>query len=115
VSGLADEEERGPEGRGPEEAARQSEAPSIEDLAEALRQIEVGQFLLSTVSTLASLAYGKIEQGELAQAKVAIDATGALLPVLKEQVQEDLLRDFERALANLRLAYADAAAKSPGD
>ena len=89
--------------------------PTIEDLAEALRQIEVGQFLLSTVSTLASLAYGKIEQGELHQAKVAIDAAGALLPVLKEEVEADLLRDFERALANLRVAYADAAATSPGD
>jgi hypothetical protein len=100
VSGLADEEPR---------------EPTIEDLAEALRQIEVGQFLLSTVSTLASLAYGKVEQGELKQAKAAIDAIGALLPVLKEEVEDDLLRDFERALANLRVAYADAAAKSPGD
>ena len=53
MSELADEEER---------------QPTIEDLAEALRQIEVGQFLLSTVSTLASLAFGKIEQGELLQA-----------------------------------------------
>jgi hypothetical protein len=100
VSGLAEQEGR---------------EPTIEDLAEALRQIEVGQFLLSTVSTLASLAYGKIEQGELQQAKAAIDAVGALLPVLKEEVEADLLRDFEHALANLRLAYADAAAKPPGD
>ena len=100
MSGLADAEGR---------------EPTIEDLAEALRQIEVGQFLLSTVSTLASLAFGKIEQGELAQAKAAIDAIGALLPVLKEEVEDDLLRDFERAVANLRVAYADAAAKSPGD
>jgi hypothetical protein len=115
VSGLADEEAREPEGRRPEEATGQSEGPSIEDLAEALRQIEVGQFLLSTVSTLASLAFGKIEQGELRQARTAIDAIGALLPVLKEEVEADLLRDFEGALANLRLAYADAAAKSPGD
>jgi hypothetical protein len=100
VSGLAEEE------------ARQ---PTIEDLAEALRQIEVGQFLLSTVSTLASLAFGKIEQGELTQAKTAVDAIGALLPILQGQVEEDLLRDFDRALANLRIAYADAATKSPGD
>jgi hypothetical protein len=95
--------------------AEEERGPTIEDLAEALRQIEVGQFLLSTVSTLASLAFGKIEQGELSQAKAAIDAIGALLPVLKEEVEEDLFRDFERALANLRLAYADAAAKSSGD
>jgi hypothetical protein len=96
-------------------AEQEGREPTFEDLAEALRQIQVGQFLLSTVSTLASLAFGKIEQGELRQAKAAIDAIGALLPVLKEEVEADLLRDFERALANLRLAYADAAAKSPGD
>jgi hypothetical protein len=83
--------------------------PTIEDLAAALRQIEVGQFLLSTVSTLASLAFGKIEQGELPQAKAAIDAIGALLPVLEGQVDESLRKDFEHALANLRIAYADAA------
>ena len=87
--------------------------PTIEDLAEALRQIEVGQFLLSTVSTLASLAYGKLEQGELAQAKAAVDAIGALLPVLQGQVDDALHRDFERALANIRVAYADAASKQP--
>ena len=87
--------------------------PTIEDLAEALRQIEVGQFLLSTVSTLASLAYGKLEQGELAQAKAAVDAIAALLPVLQGQVDDALHRDFERALANIRVAYADAASKQP--
>jgi hypothetical protein len=87
--------------------------PTIEDLAEALRHIEVGQFLLSTVSTLASLAYGKLEQGELAQAKAAVDAIGAVLPVLQGQVDDALFRDFERALANLRVAYADAASKQP--
>ena len=87
--------------------------PTVEDLAQALRQIEVGQFLLSAVSTLASLAYGKLEQGELGQAKAAIDAIGALLPVLEGQVEEAFLRDFERALANLRVAYADAASSPP--
>jgi hypothetical protein len=89
--------------------------PTLEDLAEALRQIEVGQFLLSTVSTLASLAYGKLEQGEAPQAKTAIDAIAALLPVLEGQVDDALHRDFVRALTNLRVAYADAAASPPGD
>jgi hypothetical protein len=43
------------------------------------------------------------------QAKTAIDAIGALLPVLEGQVEAVLLRDFQQALANLRIAYADAA------
>src|SRR5439155_13248412 len=100
VSALADEERH---------------EPTLDDLAAALQQIEVGQFLLSTVSTLASLAFGKLEQGELSQAKAAVDAIGALLPVVQGEVEDDLYRDFERALANLRVAYADAAAKSSGD
>ena len=83
--------------------------PSIDDLAEAIRQIEVGQFLLSSVSTLASLAFAKLEQGELGQAKTAVDAIQAILPVLKGDVDEALLRDFERALTSLQVAYADAA------
>ena len=43
-----------------------------------LRQARVGELLLSTVSTLASVAYGKLEEGDLAEAKLAIDAIGAL-------------------------------------
>jgi hypothetical protein len=91
--------------------------PSLEDFAEAVRKVEVGEFLLSTVSTLASLAFAKIEQRELAQAKVAVDAVAAILPVLEGQVDASLLRDFQRALANLQVTYATAAstASAPPD
>jgi len=87
--------------------------PTPDELAEAIRKVEVGQFLLSTVSTLASLAFAKLEQRDLPQAKAAIDAITAVLPVLSGQVDEALLRDFERALANLKVAYADTAAAPP--
>jgi hypothetical protein len=85
---------------------------SAEELREAIRQISVGQFLLSTASTLASLAYGKLEAGELGQAKAAIDAIQAVLPVLEDQVEAGVRRDFESALANLKVAYADAVSRS---
>jgi hypothetical protein len=85
-----------------------SDEPTIDELMEAMRQIEVGQFLLSTVSTMASLAYGKLESGNTGQAKIAIDAIQALLPVLEGEVEEAMLRDFQSALANLKVAYADA-------
>jgi hypothetical protein len=110
---LAEETPRKPEDLEPEEAPRQDDLPSMDDLAEALRRVEVGQFLLSTVSTLASLAYGKLEDRELAQAKLAVDAVGTLLPVLEGHVDDSLYRDFERALANLRVAYADVASAQP--
>jgi hypothetical protein len=95
VSGLAEEQQ-----------------PTIDDLMEAIRQIKVGQFLVSTVSTLASLAYGKLESAELGEAKPAIDAIEALLPVMAGQVDEVMRRDFDAALANLKVAYADAVARA---
>ena len=84
----------------------------MDDLMNAIREIKVGQFLLSTVSTLASLAYGKLETGDTAEAKAAIDSIRALLPVLEGQVEEPMRRDFEAALANLQVAYADAVSKA---
>ena len=104
MSGLADEPGRPVD-------------PGLADFAEAIRKVEVGEFLLSTVSTLASLAFAKIEQRELPQAKAAVDAIAAILPVLEGQVEQPLLRDFERALANLQVAYADAAStpSAPSD
>lgn len=85
----------------------------MEELAEAMRQLEVGQFLLSMVSTLTALVYGKIEQGELAQAKTGIDAIAALIPVLKGQVDDEFQRGFERALADLQVAYVAASSAAP--
>jgi hypothetical protein len=95
-----------------EDEQAQAKEPSLEDLVEAIRQIKVGQFLLSTTSTLASLAYGKIESSDLEEAKAAIDAIQALLPVMEGQVEAGMLRDFESALANLKVAYADAVSRA---
>ena len=81
----------------------------MDDLLEAIRGIRVGQFLLSTVSTLASLAYGKLDSGDLDEARAAIDALRALMPVLHGEVEPETTRDLEQALANLQVAYADAA------
>lgn len=79
---------------------------------EAIRQIKVGQFLVSTASTLASLAYAKIESGDLDQAKSAIDAIQGLVPAMAGQVEDGMRRDLESALANLKVAYADAVARA---
>jgi glutamate racemase len=82
--------------------------PSVEELIEQIRNIEVGQFLLSTVSTLASLTYAKLEAKALDQAQTGIEALGALIPVLEGQIEAETARDLRAALANLQLAYADA-------
>jgi hypothetical protein len=131
VSGLADDESSEPEDApadepeaAPEpeeepadpaepaaEPGPQPAAPSLDDVVQQIRAVPIGPFLLSTVSTLASMAYGKLGAGQLDEARGAIDAIRALLPVLEGRVEPQLRRDFEQALANLQIAYADASAK----
>jgi hypothetical protein len=89
---------------------RREEARREEELLDQIRRVRVGEFVLTTVTTLASLAYGKLETGELDDARGAIDAIRALLPVLEDRADPAVRRDLERALANLQVAYADAVA-----
>ena len=79
-----------------------------EKLAEELRKLKIEDLVLSTVSTLGQLAYTKLEAKDFDQARLAIDATAALLPTLDGHVDAGILRDFKQLLANVRLAYANA-------
>jgi hypothetical protein len=85
------------------------------DPLQQIRELRIGQFLLSTTATLASLAFGKLEAGELPEARLAIDAMSTLVPLLGDQIEDEARRGLEQALANLKLAYASAvsAASSP--
>jgi hypothetical protein len=85
-------------------------AGAVEDMLETIRQAKVAPLVLSTVSTFASVAYGKLEANDLVEAKAAIDVIDALLPLLPDDVDEAIRRDFGQALTNLKLAYADAVA-----
>ena len=86
-----------------------------EKLAEQIRQLKIEDIVLSTISTLGQLAYAKLDGGELDQARLAIDAIAALLGTVEGQIDEQVLRDFKQLLANLRLAFADAAGKAGGE
>jgi hypothetical protein len=55
-----------------------------------------------------SLSFGKLEAGELDEARLGIDALRALLPVLDGQIEDGMKREFEQAVASLQLAYANA-------
>jgi hypothetical protein len=79
--------------------------PDANVLFDQIKGFDVQQFLIATSSTLASLAFAKLESKELGQAKTAIDAVAALVPLL----EGDLARDLKGALANLQVAYAGAA------
>ncbi|HET7566632.1 MAG TPA: hypothetical protein VFJ91_01455 [Gaiellaceae bacterium] len=81
---------------------------SAEQLVEELRKAKVSDLLVHTCSLLASLGYGKLapEARDLEQARLAIDALKAWTPLLPEEAR----RDVQQVLANLQLAYAEAAA-----
>ena len=84
---------------------------SAEELVAELRKAKVSELLVHTCSLLASLAFGKLapDLRDLEQARLAIDALKALAPLLDEVPR----RDVQQVVANLQLAYADAASK-PG-
>jgi hypothetical protein len=77
----------------------------LERLQEQLATFSVEQFLVSAASTIASLAFAKLERGDLAQAKKAIDAFQSLVPHLEGALADDL----KLALSRLQVAYAEAA------
>jgi hypothetical protein len=82
----------------------------IEELQAELAKLKVADLLLQTLYSVSSLGYHRLtgETRDLEQAKLAIEALRALLPVLEGSVPEEALRDFGQVLANLQLAYADA-------
>jgi hypothetical protein len=86
-------------------AERDEPDVDIEALQEQLASFSVEQFLVSAASTIANLAYAKIEIEDMEQARKAIDALGALVPHL----EGPLAGDLARALTSLQVAYADAA------
>ena len=87
-----------------------SEQELAAELREQLRQLKISDLLLQTLSTVSSLGYQRLapESRDLEQARLAIDALNALLPVLEDAVADDVLRDFRQVVANMQFAYADA-------
>lgn len=89
--------------------------PSSEDVAaqlrEYLQQAKVADLIVQQLYPLASLGFWRLsEEGrDLEQARLAIEAIKALVGVLEGTVEADLLRDLRQTLANLQLAYAEAA------
>jgi hypothetical protein len=85
---------------------------TAEQLAEAVRRMRVSDLLLSTMSTMAQLAYAKLDPAsrDLGQAHLAIETLRALVPVLEGAVPEEVVRDFRQVIANLQIAYASAVA-----
>ena len=83
----------------------------VKQLEEELKKLKVADLLVQTLYTVSSLGYRKLseEDRDLDQARLAIEALRALLPVLEGSVGEEIVRDFKQVTSNLQLAYADAA------
>jgi hypothetical protein len=86
----------------------------VEQLQAELDRLQVSDLLLQTVYTISSLGYHRLtgESKDLEQARLAIEALKALLPVLEGAVPEEAIRDFNQVLVNMQLAYASAAEES---
>jgi len=89
----------------------QADEELLEQVEEQLRKLKVSDLLVQTLYTISSLGYRKLsdEDRDLEQAKLAIEALRALVPVLEGTITDDVVRDFRQVTANLQLAYADVA------
>ena len=83
----------------------------IQQLEEELKKVKVSDLLVQTLYTVSSLGYSRLtpEDRDLDQARLAIEAIGALVPLLEGLASAELVRDFNQVTANLQLAYAKAA------
>ena len=97
--------------------ASEGERPPSEEelrraLEEELRRLNVADLLVQTIYTVSSLGYRRLtrEDQDLDQARLAIEALGALVPVLEGTVPAETIRDFNQVKANMQLAYAKAVA-----
>jgi hypothetical protein len=88
----------------------EDEQKLVEELQSELAKLKVSDLLLQTLYTVSSLGYHRLsgETKDLDQARLAIEALKALVPVLEGSVPEEALRDFQQVVANMQLAYADA-------
>jgi hypothetical protein len=88
----------------------ESDRELVEQLQAELGRLKVSDLLLQTVYTISSLGYHRLsgETKDLEQARLAIEALKALVPVLEGAVPDEAVRDFNQVLANMQLAYAAA-------
>jgi hypothetical protein len=80
---------------------------AIAAMMDTIRSSKVVEIVVSSISTFATVAYAKLEAKDLPEAKAAIDVIDALTPFLTDDAA-DIRREFERALTELKVAYASA-------
>jgi hypothetical protein len=103
------------------EAELEQEAVARE-LAEELRKLRVEDVVVNTLVHVSSIGYRRLgltedslDERDLPQTALAIEAMQALVPVLKDFLPQELAASFEEQIANLQLAYAKAARENGDD
>jgi hypothetical protein len=100
-----------------EQPQAERERELLDEIRQELRKLKVQDLLLQTLYTLSSLGFHRMtseDDRDLEQARLAIEALKALVPVLEGQVPEEALRDFNQVIANMQLAYANAVKDAGG-
>ena len=90
-----------------------TQGPSEEELIAALRQVKVEDVVVQTVATLVNLAGQKLtvpEAKDAAEAKKAIDAARAMLPLCPE----DSVAPIKDALAQVQMIYVKESGEQQG-
>jgi hypothetical protein len=88
--------------------------PTLDEQRQAeqlIKQLKVSDLLVGTLASLVQLGYAKLGEGEVDEARLAIEALRTLLPVLEGSASPDAIRELRQATANLQLAYADHVVK----
>ena len=82
----------------------------VDQIQAELVGLSVADVLLHTASTIATLAYRRLEPADcdLDQVRLAIASLESLLPLLDDDLPEDIRRDFRTAIDALQMAHADA-------
>jgi hypothetical protein len=90
-----------------------TERERVAEVEAELAQLSVADVLLHTASTVATLAYRRLEPAgrDLEQVRLALDALEALLPLLAGRLPDELERDFRSATETIRVAHADAVSR----
>lgn len=111
------QEQPRPEGAGPDPSREPTEEELAAAFEEQLRQVRVQDVLVQTVVTLVNLAGRRLGLGaadaavekDLEQARLAIEGTRALLPLLPAEAAP-----IREALSQLQVAYAREAGAPAG-
>ena len=84
---------------------------TAEQIAEELRKLSVADLLVANATTFAQVAYAKLGEQDVAQARLAIDGLRAIVPLLAGAIPEQAHRDLQQVVTNLQLAFASVASR----